>query len=56
MTKTDTAGFEVLAENYREEAELCRRMAGVAADWRTLSGRAARRLSVSIHALHFPTR
>jgi hypothetical protein len=30
MTKTDTAGFEVLAENYREEAERCRRMAGVA--------------------------
>jgi hypothetical protein len=30
MTMTDTAGFEVLAENYREEAELCRRIAGVA--------------------------
>jgi hypothetical protein len=30
MTKIDTASFEVLAENYREEAELCRRMAGVA--------------------------
>jgi hypothetical protein len=30
MTKTDTAGFQVLAENYRSEAELCRKMAGVA--------------------------
>jgi hypothetical protein len=27
MTKTDAACFEVLAEHYRREAEVCRRMA-----------------------------
>ena len=27
MTKTDEPGFEVLAEGYRREAEVCRQMA-----------------------------
>jgi len=27
MTKTDAASFEILAENYRSEAEVCRQMA-----------------------------
>jgi hypothetical protein len=40
MTKTDTAGFEVLAENYREEAELCRRM-GRCSRWLSERGVAA---------------
>ena len=27
MTKIDAASFEILAENYRSEAEVCRQMA-----------------------------
>ena len=42
MTKTDTACLRVLAESYRREAELCRRMAGEASgprkeEWLQLS-------------------
>jgi hypothetical protein len=42
MTKTDAPGFEVLAEDYRREAEVCRQMAAATAgsqkkEWQGLS-------------------